>query len=443
MQPPAHSRSVSGRLSLPLELEDGEPPRAIGRTLYILCGLVIALLLWASIGEIREVAPTRGEIVPSGAVQPVQHLEGGIVEKILVREGDLVEAGAPLMQLRASDASSELARIRVRLDWLTLEDERLDAEALGDAGGGAGLRGVSGRIALSDRQRDAFLANLRSRKKEQDALAARVDQREAEVAGLVARKALLEQQLETEREKVAIQSELLKEGYTSRRRYLEAKTQLHAVENDLAAVTGQLAQARAGLAEAQAGLAKARADVLQQVAEQKSKIGEERAELHEQLAGLQDRADRLVVRAPVGGLVKSIEQSGTGSVVKPGDLVAEIVPLEEDLVAEVKVEPKDIGHIKEGDAADVQVTSYDASRYGSVQGTVRTISASSFKDENGDAYFKAVIALAAREVGSGENTRPVLPGMVVQANVVTGSKSLMRYMLKPIVRSLDTAFGER
>jgi HlyD family type I secretion membrane fusion protein len=183
--------------------------------------------------------------------------------------------------------------------------------------------------------------------------------------------------------------------------------------------------------------------VLQQVAEQKSKIGEERAELQEQLAGLQDRADRLVVRAPVGGLVKSIEQSGSGSVVKPGDLVAEIVPLEEDLVAEVKVEPKDIGHIKEGDAADVQVTSYDASRYGSVQGTVRTISASSFKDENGEAYFKAVIALAAREVGSGENTRPVLPGMVVQANVVTGSKSLMRYMLKPIVRSLDTAFGER
>eukprot|EP00873_Tetraselmis_striata_P011231 jgi/Tetstr1/431495/TSEL_002147.t1 len=409
-------RRVSGRLSLPLELEDGEPPRAIGRTLYILCGLVIALLLWASIGEIREVAPTRGEIVPSGAVQPVQHLEGGIVEKILVREGDLVEAGAPLMQLRASDASSELARIRVRLDWLTLEDERLDAEALGDAGGGAGLRGVNGRIALSDPP-----ARRLSRQSP----------------------ALLEQQLETEREKVAIQSELLKEGYTSRRRYLEAKTQLHAVENDLAAVTGQLAQARAGLAEAQAGLAKARADVLQQVAEQKSKIGEERAELHEQLAGLQDRADRLVVRAPVGGLVKSIEQSGTGSVVKPGDLVAEIVPLEEDLVAEVKVEPKDIGHIKEGDAADVQVTSYDASRYGSVQGTVRTISASSFKDENGDAYFKAVIALAAREVGSGENTRPVLPGMVVQANVVTGSKSLMRYMLKPIVRSLDTAFGER
>lgn len=442
MQPPAQSRSVSGRLSLPLELEDGEPPRAIGRTLYILCGLVIALLLWASIGEIREVAPTRGEIVPSGAVQPVQHLEGGIVEKILVREGELVEQGAPLVQLRASDASSELARIRVRLDWLTLEDERLDAEALGESSG-AGLRGVSGRIALSDRQRDAFLANLRSRRKEQEALAARVDQREAEIAGLVARESLLQQQLETEREKVAIQSELLKEGYTSRRRYLEAKTQLHAAENDLASVSGQLGQARAGLGEAQAALAKARADVLQQVAEQKSKIGEERAELQEQLAGLQDRADRLVVRAPVGGLVKSIEQSGSGSVVKPGDLVAEIVPLEEDLVAEVKVEPKDIGHIKEGDAADVQVTSYDASRYGSVQGTVRTISASSFKDENGEAYFKAVIALAAREVGSGENTRPVLPGMVVQANVVTGSKSLMRYMLKPIVRSLDTAFGER
>jgi HlyD family type I secretion membrane fusion protein len=442
VQPPAQSRSVSGRLSLPLELEDGEPPRAIGRTLYILCGLVIALLLWASIGEIREVAPTRGEIVPSGAVQPVQHLEGGIVEKILVREGELVEQGAPLVQLRASDASSELARIRVRLDWLTLEDERLDAEALGESSG-AGLRGVSGRIALSDRQRDAFLANLRSRRKEQEALAARVDQREAEIAGLVARESLLQQQLETEREKVAIQSELLKEGYTSRRRYLEAKTQLHAAENDLASVSGQLGQARAGLGEAQAALAKARADVLQQVAEQKSKIGEERAELQEQLAGLQDRADRLVVRAPVGGLVKSIEQSGSGSVVKPGDLVAEIVPLEEDLVAEVKVEPKDIGHIKEGDAADVQVTSYDASRYGSVQGTVRTISASSFKDENGEAYFKAVIALAAREVGSGENTRPVLPGMVVQANVVTGSKSLMRYMLKPIVRSLDTAFGER
>ncbi|WP_349358514.1 HlyD family type I secretion periplasmic adaptor subunit [Stappia sp.] len=428
---------------MPLELEDGEPPRVIARTLYILCALVIGLLLWASIGQIREVAPTRGEIVPAGEVRSVQHLEGGIVEAILVREGDRVEAGAPLVRLTASDASSELARIRVRLDWLALEDARLDAEARGEARLPEALRGSVDQIDLSDRQRESFIANLRARKKEQEALAARVAQRRAEVASLAEREGVLLQQVETEREKFQIQTELLKEGYTSRRRYLDAKTQMHSAENDLAGVKGQLAQARAGLSEAEAALAKARADVLQQVAEQKSKIAEERAELREQIVAFEDRADRLVVRAPTGGFVKHLEQTGAGAVVRPGDLVAEIVPQEEDLVAEVKVEPKDIGHIRAGDAADVVLTSYDQSRYGTVAGTVRTISASSFKDENGEAYFKAIIALAAREVGEGANRRPVLPGMVVQANVVTGSKSLMRYILKPIFRSLDTAFGER
>ncbi len=238
-------------------------------------------------------------------------------------------------------------------------------------------------------------ANRKAVADEQEAYTARVAQRRAEVVSLEAQVELQKSQVELEKEKFQIQEGLLKDGYTSRRRFLEAKGDFQRSQVTLEQLFGNLAQAREMLTEAQASLSQAGAEVNRDVADERARIAQERDELKQEIAKLKDRQDRLFVKAPVAGYVKSLGPTGRGAVVNPGDLIAEIVPLSENLVAEVKVNPKDVGHINIGDRADITITSYDPNIYGTVAAEVETISASSFQDEFGEYYFKATLAFPA------------------------------------------------
>ncbi|MEM5582872.1 HlyD family type I secretion periplasmic adaptor subunit [Roseibium sp. AS2] len=434
--------AVYGRVGLPLELEDGVPPAFYSR---LLTGLVIAtlvLLVWAAIGQIREVASTIGEITPAGQILTVEHLEGGIVNEILVEEGELVRAGDPIARLEKQDTTSELARIESRLTYLELEEQRLLAQEYSNANT-VGLRLDPAVEGLSTQQRAALTANRKVVSDEQDAFTARVAQKRAEVVSLEAQMELQKSQVDLEKEKFQIQEGLLRDGYTSRRRYLEAKGEYQRSQVALEQLIGNLAQAREMLIEARASLAQAGAEVNRVVADERARIAQERAELKQEISKLKDRQDRLFVKAPVEGYVKTLGQSGRGAVVGPGDMIAEIVPLSENLVAEVKVNPRDIGHINAGDTADITITSYDPNIYGTLSAEVETISASSFQDEYGEYYFKATLAFPGQTIGSGSNERPVRPGMQVNAQVVTGSKSILMYLLNPVTRAARTVFTER
>ncbi|AMN51930.1 MULTISPECIES: HlyD family type I secretion periplasmic adaptor subunit [Stappiaceae] len=435
-------KAVYGRVGLPLELEDGVPPAFYSR---LLMGLTIAtgfLLLWAAIGQIREVANTIGEIAPAGQILKVEHLEGGIVSEILVEEGQLVQAGDPLAHLEKQDTTTELARIQSRLSYLELEERRLLAQEYSDANT-VGLRLDPSVDGLSTQQRAALTANRKAVADEQEAYTARVAQRRAEVVSLEAQVELQKSQVELEKEKFQIQEGLLKDGYTSRRRFLEAKGDFQRSQVTLEQLFGNLAQAREMLTEAQASLSQAGAEVNRDVADERARIAQERDELKQEIAKLKDRQDRLFVKAPVAGYVKSLGPTGRGAVVNPGDLIAEIVPLSENLVAEVKVNPKDVGHINIGDRADITITSYDPNIYGTVAAEVETISASSFQDEFGEYYFKATLAFPGQVIGAGSHERPIRPGMQVNAQVVTGSKSILLYLLHPVTRAARTIFTER
>ncbi|POF28502.1 HlyD family type I secretion periplasmic adaptor subunit [Roseibium marinum] len=434
--------AVYGRVGLPLELEDGVPPAFYSR---LLTGLVIAtliLLVWAAVGQIREVASTIGEITPAGHILTVEHLEGGIVNEVLVEEGELVRAGDPIARLEKQDTTTELARIESRLSYLELEERRLLAQEYSNANS-VGLRLDPAVEGFSTQQRAALNANRQVVSDEQDAYTARVAQKHAEVASLEAQIELQKSQVDLEKEKFQIQEGLLRDGYTSRRRYLEAKSEYQRTQVTLEQLFGNLAQVREMLIEARASLAQAGAEVNRDVADERARIAQERTELKQEITKLKDRQDRLFVRAPVEGYVKTLGQSGRGSVVGPGDMIAEIVPLSENLVAEVKVNPRDIGHINAGDRADITITSYDPNIYGTLSAEVETISASSFQDEYGEYYFKATLAFPGQTIGSGSNVRPVRPGMQVNAQVVTGSKSILMYLLNPVTRAARTVFSER
>jgi len=428
-------------LDIPLELEEGPPPVAYRRVLQVLSLSAVAFLTWSAFGQVREVASATGEIVPVGKVRTVGHLEGGIVAEVLVQEGQLVEKDTPLVRLQQTATSSDLERIQTRLRFLATEEQRL-------AGSGTpttdanGLR-LNDGANFSEAQQASFDAQRKAHAQEQQALKARINEKQAELTSIVERIALQETQVEIEQEKFEIQQSLFDQGYTSKRRFLDAKSSLQNAQSLLSELTGMRGRTRAQLAEATASLERSIAVAEEDLANERSRVVQERSELAFEAEKQRDRFDRLFVRAPIGGHIKALYLKGAGSVLAPGDVVAEVVPSDSELVAEVRVSPRDIGHVEVGDEAEIAVTTFDPNVEGTLKGEVSVISASSFRDEYGNYYFKATIPLASNSIGQGAATETISPGMVVDAKIVTGSKSVLQYMLKPVTRAIGDPLSER
>ncbi|WP_305985558.1 HlyD family type I secretion periplasmic adaptor subunit [Roseibium sp. MMSF_3544] len=427
-------------LDMPLELEEGPPTMAHKRLLQVLSLGAAAFLGWSVVGQVREVAKASGEIVPAGKIQTVGHLEGGIVAEVLVAEGQLVEEGTPLVRLQETATSSDLEKVQTRLQFLAREEQRLASRSNDDSD--SGLR-LAGEFNFSEAQQAALNAQQKALEQEQQALKARISEREAELASVLERISLQQTQVEIEEEKYSIQQTLFDQGYTSKRRFLDAKSSLQIAQSRMSELVGLRGRAEAQIAEAKASLKRSIAAAEEELAEERSRVVQERSELAFEAEKQRDRFDRLFVRAPASGHVKALNLKGPGSVLAPGDVVAEIVPSDSDLVAEVRVSPRDIGHVEVGDEAEIAITTFDPNIQGTLTGEVSVVSASSFRDEYGNYYFKAKIPLSSNMIGEGARAETISPGMVVDAKIVTGSKSVMQYMLKPVTRAIGDPLSER
>lgn len=429
------------RFTLPAELEDGRIPQMFGKLSNLFSILFVAALVWASFAEMRELAIGHGEIAPTGHVQTIQHLEGGQVERIVVREGQRVEAGAILMHLSPAAAASDLNQLQVRAASLRLQKEGLSA--LIEERKPAFMERESNYPDLATEQSQVFRTRREQSAQEEKGLQARVSQRKAEYEAAKLEAKSLKTQIEINAEQMAIREKLLKDGYTSRRAYLQAKASLEDAKARHFSVVGRREAARELLREAQSALEGGKAERLQSFAEERAKVSAELAELEEQLGKHTDRVERLVVKSPVRGIVQELAQKTPGEVVKPGDLVAKVIPQDSSVVAEVRVDPKDVGHVKKDDVVEVKLSTYDPNIFGVLTGKVDVVSASTFKTEDGESYYKVIVALDKDHIGDGSKRRIIQPGMVVEANIITGSKSLIKYLLKPVYRSLDVGFSER
>lgn len=429
------------RAGQPLELEDGRLRGLWSATLYVISYAVIVAVIWAAITEVREIAPAKGELIPANKVQAVQHFEGGIVEDILVKPGDEVHAGAILMRLKSRQVSSEINQLQARLTWLQLEEIRLSAEQTGQKPDFSAYEQQYSDFVTHEVR--TYNANILDREKTFTALDSKVQSLEVEVGALVKELEKSQEELATHEELHQMQKDLVTKGGTSRRNYLEVKFAFQRAATARAAIEVRLAESRKDLDEAKAERERTHAKTEKDIADQRAKIVEQRLELTHQLDKLADRYERLLIRSPVTGVVKEVIPKGPGYVLQNGQLAAEIVPKDEKLVAEVKIRPRDIGHVKIGDPAQMEVTTYDSTVLGKVAGNVSHISAASFKDETGQPYFKAEIKIAEGTQNKNMAGLQFVPGMLVEANILTGSKSIMRYILRPIYKSLDNAFSER
>jgi HlyD family type I secretion membrane fusion protein len=437
----AKSAERAKALMLPLQLEDGRAPGLSKSILTLSSMFVVGVILWGLVTNISELTLAPGQLRPDGFIHSVQHLEGGQIEDIYVSEGQIVEAGMPLVRLQPVQAAADLDQLQARRVALSLRIERLSAlvESRAPRFGQPGSKYA--RILLDEQE--AYETALARSEQERRSLQSKIEQHKAESEMLVRQIESLKRQLAIQREQLQLRENLVRDGYVARTEYLDIQREVEKSDELLILTSGQRTAALEALNEARIKLLEFEAAFKNSYSEERAKATAELGEVAAMSPKQEDRVERLLVRAPVRGVIQELVPKSVGQVLRPGDLVASIVPADGDIVAEVQLPPQDIGYVKTGQKAEVQVSTFDSARFGKVPGTVRQISATTFQTTEGVPYYKAVIGLERGFVTFAGQRHRLLPGMVVQAEIATGSKSLVAYMLKPIYNNYSTAFSER
>jgi HlyD family type I secretion membrane fusion protein len=343
--------------------------------------------------------------------------------------------------LASTAATNDLSQLRSRAATLTLAKQRHTALLRQQTLNLMPPEGTDPNLVADQHQ--LFDAQRSLRIHEEQTLQSRIAQRESDLTVRELEIQSLARQMVISLDQLDTAEALFKKKLTARAALQTARsTHEQLVAREVAAI-GRRNAARTALDEAKAVYLEAQVQAHTRHSEQLTKVSAELAELGHEIEKLTDRVDRLAVRSPVRGIIQHLPFRSAGAVIKPGEIVAKVVPSDEQLVAEVQLDPKDIGHVSLGDLAEIKVSTFDPNVFGVVPGHVARLSASSFQTERGDAYFKATIALSQNHVGQGKSQQNIRPGMTIQADIITGSKSLVKYMLKPVYRSLDSAFSER
>jgi HlyD family secretion protein/adhesin transport system membrane fusion protein len=435
------SSRQSRHLAQAIVLEESGTNPLVRFTMLVACLASLAFLLWAGLTQVNEVAMAEGQIVPTGSIQQVQHLEGGIVQEVLAKDGTLVEAGQPIIKLNPAQALADLEQSRAREAALLLRAERLRAFAE-ERQPDMSFIGPGYERLVADNM-SIYKTQAQARDTSRAVLMSQIDQKRSDLKMIEAQQKTLQEQIHSLGEELHMREELLSKGLVSRIVFLDNKREHSRVQGELARIVAQAVTARESLAEAENRLVDAQSTLYKQTMDDLGSVIGELAQVQESLGRLEDRVQRVVVTAPTRGVVKGLAVKNPGAVIQPGGMVCEIVPEDGMLKAEGKVQPRDVGHLHVGQPVKVKITTYDYARYGYIPGTLEYISASSFVDEKGEAYFKVGVALERNWVGREPGKYLASPGMTVQSEIITGDKTLLQYLLKPIFSSLQQAFHER
>lgn len=400
--------------------------------------------LWASRADLDQVATGSGRVIPSGQVQIVQNLEGGILANIEVAQGDKVDSGQILLTIDDTQASSQLRGDRARELALVAVISRLEAEKEGRAP--AFPEEISTeRPDLVQAETALFQARQTELQSALEVLRRQRQQRVQELRELEARITQLVGSLDKIREEVAILGPLVEQGVSARIELIRLERQENDIAGELETTRQAIPRVRAALNEVDSRMGERRAAFQTMVAAELASAGGELASIREAVTSAADRVRRTDVRSPVDGVVKQVLVNTVGGVVQPGQNLVEIVPLEDNLLVETKIRPADIAFLRPELPAKVKFTAYDFAVYGGLDGTVENISVDTITDPvNGETYYQARVRTARNFlVGEEGETLPIIPGMVAEVDILTGKKTVLEYLLNPILRAKEKAFRER
>jgi len=404
--------------------------------------MLMVLVTWAFFADLDEVAVSPGEVVPQGKVRVIQHLEGGIVEKLFVAEGDVVKEGDTLMQLNQESTGTNQAELQVRLDSQLLIRARLTAEARGTKL--SFPPDISARHpTLVSAQSQAYNARKREFVSTLAVMKEQVKQRELEIQELSARQKAVERNYKLASERLKMSASLLSEGLTAKMEHLQLEAEVESLDGEMKSLKPSVPKARAAIEESRQRLKEAEIRFQREAQEELGKTEQEIARIKEVLKRATEQGSRAEIKTPVSGVVKNLAFNTIGGVVKPGDPIMQIVPTGDNLVIQSRLNPTDRGYVSEGQKAVVKISTYDFARYGGLDGTVVQVAPDTSQDENGQPYFRVVVQTEKNFLGEEEGSLPIVPGMQATVDIHTGQKSVIDYLIRPVLKLRHEAFRER
>jgi len=419
-------------------------PPAWGALFFVLVAAFMAVaVVWASIGRVDTYASGLGKVVPSLQVQRVQNLEGGILSQLLVGEGDKVAEGQIVARIDDVAFASEFQQNRQRYLALTASVARLKAEIAGAPAPDFPDETLIDGKAFVDAERGLFQNRRQELDSAREGLMRQLTQRQQELRTYQDRENWLTRSHELSNRELEIVREVAERGYRSQLDLIRLQRQSNEIDGQLRAARLAIPGSRAAIAEIEARLEERERAYRREASVELALRGSELAATAEILRSMADRVARRDVRAPTAGTVKQIAQRTIGGVLEPGSVIMEIVPSEDELLVEARIRPSDIAFVHVGQTALVKITAYDFSIYGGIRATVARISADTIPDERGDPWFIVRVRADRMSLGDAERPLPISSGMTAMVDIVTGQRTVLQYLLKPILKATDRALTER
>jgi adhesin transport system membrane fusion protein len=403
--------------------------------------LVVALL-WAANATLDEVTRGEGKVIPSSKVQIVQNLEGGILERILVREGDLVERDQPLLQLDDTRFSSTFRETRLKYLALLAKSARLRAEAnkqplqIPEIVWQEREDLARNEVALFESRAVELESNL-SILREQES------QTSHELAELRSKKDKIARSYELVRQELVMSEPLADEGAISEVEILRLKRSVNDLRGDLDASRLAIPRLQSAMEEMKDKIGDLEITFRTQARGELNEVEAELSGVEETLRSQQDRVSRTLVRSPVKGEVKQVKVTTIGGVIQPGMDLIEIVPIEGTLLVEAHVRPADIAFLRPNQDAQVKLTAYDYAIYGGLPAKLEHISADTITNEDGESFYLIRVRTERSHLGTEEHPLKIIPGMTAVVDILTGEKTVLDYLMKPVLRAREMALRER
>jgi adhesin transport system membrane fusion protein len=410
--------------------------------LYTVAALFFVFLLWAYLTKIDELTRGTGKVIPSRQVQIVQNLEGGIVKEIRVNEGEFVKSDQVLVVIDDTGAGSSYQEGLAKLNELKARAVRLRAES-GIAPFKVDEEAEAKYPELIREERRLYETNVMRRNSEKEIFVQRVNQRQVDLANARQRLTNLNTSKGMIQREMELMEPLFKRGLVSELEFIQLKQKALDNQKEIDETTKTIESLGYQVAEAKNAVSELEGRQKSEIQTELSKVTAEIEQISNTQVAIEDRVRRTMVRSPVDGTVKQLFVNTVGGVVKPGMDILEIVPNDDKLLVEAKIKPSDIAFIYPGQEAIIKLTAYDFAIYGGLKGKVVFVSADTIVDERDEDYYLVRVETDKNFLGTEENRRDIMVGMTVQADIITGKKSVLQYLMKPILRAKYNALRER
>jgi adhesin transport system membrane fusion protein len=432
-----------------------ETPTAQRLTIWALFALLVSFLIWSYFASLDRVIRGPGKVIPSSQIQMIQSLDGGILQELYVKEGMLVTKAQPLARIDDTRFRSDVAQQTQEVDALRADIIRLRAEL-----GSISIAGVKDWRAqinieqkklqfpedlqttaatLIERQQDEYIGRLASLENQVAIQAQQIMQRQQEIRELDSKISTIRSGLTLANRELELTRPLAKKNIVPEVELLKLQRTVNELNGDLRSLRVQIPRTESAMSES---ILKRRELVLQFRTDARAQLNEKQAKLSqitEAQVGVQDKVSKALITSPVVGTIKTLRINTLGGVVKPGEVLLEIVPTEDKLLVEAKILPKDIGFLHVGLPARVKITAYDFTRYGALEGVVEHISADTTQDEEGNSFY--IVRIRTTDTGINSDL-PIIPGMQTSVDVIISKRTVLEYMLNPILRAKEMALRE-